>query len=1334
MPGCCASKTVASAASTSAATEISTNCCAAVCKCPKITLRIPAVGRAGGPPPRTDQGDGLFSLAELLTVCGCDCTECTCNTEYEKLLVKQSGWDPSSLSFKYQNLDQENAEISVQVAGKARQLLPQNVLLHTQQMQAEMADATDLVARARPGSSFHGPATGFLGGLRHALGWSHSVPSPTPALDASSQGGAGCAGRYCPPPQDSLWTVSEGRDWGSGRGDHARVRAMRPCLQPKPKPPLIDALGPDTEAGASVITVGPASLLKADFTVRGMTCASCVGSLEHVLTGVPGVVSANVALMQESACVTYDPLLVTPAEICEAIDDAGFEGSIRAAVLAPGHVALAVTGMTSEACVAPVEKALMQLEGVQSCSVGLADGKAQVAFDSASGVGPRAMIDALVSAGFGASLWKTEESGAGGASHRVESLKWRTKLLSAVLFALPLLVLAMSSMSDPVREKLESYKVVNSLPLVWVIMLVLATPVQFWTGSVFYQATWAAFKHRSANMFVLVAVGTSAAYGYSLVSMILAATSTDYNDGSIYFDASALIITFICAGKYLEANAKSRTNDVVRTLLQLAPRTATLVQLDASGVAIAGDREIPSELIQLGDVLKVAPGDTVPADGAVVQGRSFVNEAMITGESLPVSKAPGGSVIGGTVNQEGQLLIRATRVGADTTLASIARLVQEAQGNKASIQATADTIASYFVPSVLILAALVFATWLGVAYTILPASLLPPGVSPFLIALLHAISVLVIACPCSLGLAMPTAVIVGTGIAARLGILIKGGAALEQAHRTRIVVFDKTGTLTEGRAAMQDFIMIGADGEPLPALGSRPAVAVQVLTHPPPVSFTPVTAFRVTGAAGSSLTPRNSTGAGAAQTSSRNSKETNPAMAVAGIVGAQEGQAGLETGAGVQSFQPILSAKEAVLIQLLALVEGCSEHPLARAFVSFARGRAAVAGHLSGDAVAGEACVERASDNGFQVQDFTAIPGRGLVCTVKAAAAAAATPPLPSNPVARVRAHPTAAAAALDVAHPLTATAGAAGGAAAAPEWWEECLSASGSSGDGDGCCTVLVGNRALMRERGVTLSPGVLACMDSMESNGCTVVIVALQSRALALMAIADAMKEEAPRVVAALHRMSMQCWMVSGDCPRVARALGRQVGIPDHRIVAEATPADKASRVKWLRAGGGEANPWAGTYGTATPGMKGRNRPPPAMVVAMVGDGINDSPALSEADVGIALGAGTDIAMESADIVLMRSNLEDVVVALDVSRSTFNRIRLNFMWAYGYNVVAIPLAAGVLFPLTHSLIPPWIAGLAMALSSVSVLASSLLLRLYRRPSLCRSMHARHSLLCRVV
>ncbi|MEW5306919.1 MAG: hypothetical protein WDW36_009351 [Sanguina aurantia] len=1263
MPGCCASKTVASAASTSAATEISTNCCAAVCKCPKITLRIPAVGRAGGPPPRTDQGDGLFSLAELLTVCGCDCTECTCNTEYEKLLVKQSGWDPSSLSFKYQNLDQENAEISVQVAGKARQLLPQNVLLHTQQMQAEMADATDLVARARPGSSFHGPATGFLGGLRHALGWSHSVPSPTPALDASS-------------------------------------------LQPKPKPPLIDALGPDTEAGASVITVGPASLLKADFTVRGMTCASCVGSLEHVLTGVPGVVSANVALMQESACVTYDPLLVTPAEICEAIDDAGFEGSIRAAVLAPGHVALAVTGMTSEACVAPVEKALMQLEGVQSCSVGLADGKAQVAFDSASGVGPRAMIDALVAAGFGASLWKTEESGAGGASHRVESRKWRAKLLSAVLFALPLLALAMSSMSGPVRERLESRKVVNSLPLVWLVMLLLATPVQFWTGSVFYQAAWAGLKHRSANMFVLVAVGTSAAYGYSLVSIILAATSTDYDDGSIYFDASALIITFICAGKYLEANAKSRTNDVVRTLLQLAPRTATLVRLDASGVAIAGEREIPSELIQLGDVLKVAPGDTVPADGAVVQGRSFVNEAMITGESLPVSKAPGGSVIGGTVNQEGQLLIRATRVGADTTLASIARLVQEAQGNKASIQATADTIASYFVPSVLILAAAVFATWLGVAYTILPASLLPPGVSPFLIALLHAISVLVIACPCSLGLAMPTAVIVGTGIAARLGILIKGGAALEQAHRTRIVVFDKTGTLTEGRAAMQGFIMIGADGEPLPALRFRPAVAVQVLTHPPPVSLTPVTAFSVTGAAGSSLDPKTSKrGDGAAMTSSCNSMETNPAAAVAGIVGAEEGRVGLGSGAGAQPFHPSLSAKEAALIQLLAVVEGCSEHPLARAFVSFARGRAAVAGRLAGGAEAGEeACVERASDNAFQVQDFTSLPGRGLVCNVRAAPAAAAAAPLPGDSAARVSTRATAGAATLDAAHPLPAAAGAAGGAGAAPE------------------CG------------GVALSPGVLACMDGMESDGCTVVVVALQSRALALMAIADAMKEEASRVVAALHRMGMQCWMVSGDCPRVARALGRQAGIPEHRIVAEATPADKASRVRWLRAGGGEADPWAGTYGTATPGMKARSRPPPAMVVAMVGDGINDSPALSEADVGIALGAGTDIAMESADIVLMRSNLEDVVVALDVSRSTFNRIRLNFVWAYGYNVVAIPLAAGVLFPLTHSLIPPWIAGLAMALSSVSVLASSLLLRLYRRPSLCRSMHVGHRSLCRVV
>ncbi|MEW5298720.1 MAG: hypothetical protein WDW36_001809 [Sanguina aurantia] len=831
------------------------------------------------------------------------------------------------MGFKY------TAETDGQVSGKARQLLPHGVLLQRQlDEEAERAGSRQAGALRGSGSLSMPHATGVLGALRQALGRLLPAAAVSDAPDAP-RGRSSFRGEQQQPllsrsaSPDPSFTSRTRRYDGMHHGAPAEpgtLPSSSSCCKATPSPqtpaaapsqqdspPAAATQQADSGGGAAVITVRPAALLKADFVVRGMTCASCVGALEHVLKGMAGVVGASVALMQESACVTYDPLLVSPAEICEAIDDAGFEGSLRAAAPAPGRLALVVTGMTCASCVKSVEHVLMGLEGVRTCSVSLSDGRAQVAFDPSAGVGARSMIDALLSAGFGASVWREAESSAAGASHRQEALKWRSKFLFSSLFALPLMVLAMSTMSGPIKQRVESVTVINSLPLSWVVQLLLAAPVQFWTGSTFYRATWAALKHRSANMFVLVAVGTSAAFGYSLLSMLLAGISPDFSEGSIYFDASALIITFICGGKYLEASAKSRTNDVVRTLLQLAPRSATLLQLDPSGKSTTLEREIDSELIQLGDVLKVAPGETIPADGVVVQGRSCVNEAMITGESMPVGKAPGGAVIGGTVNQEGQLLIRATRIGADTTLASIARLVQEAQGNKAPIQATADTIAGYFVPIVMLTAALVFVAWLLVANTILPPSLLPRGVSPFLLALLHAISVLVIACPCSLGLAMPTAVIVGTGVAARLGVLIKGGAALEQAHRTRIVVFDKTGTLTEGRAAVQNFVMVGPDGEPLPALGSRPAVAVRLLADLPPAVLS------TCGDVGRG--PLRSDAGQAGHLSPRADRRVDDL--------------------GATSFQPILSAKEAALIQLLAVVEGCSEHPLARAFVSFARGR-----------------------------------------------------------------------------------------------------------------------------------------------------------------------------------------------------------------------------------------------------------------------------------------------------------------------------------------------------------------------------------------------------------
>ncbi|KAI8474198.1 MAG: p-type ATPase superfamily [Monoraphidium minutum] len=563
----------------------------------------------------------------------------------------------------------------------------------------------------------------------------------------------------------------------------------------------------------------------------------------------------------------------------------------------------------------------------------------------------------------------------------------------------------------------------------------------------------------------------------------------------------------------------------------------------------------------------------MPADGVVVAGRSAVDESMVTGESLPVPKRPGDDVIGGTVNGEGMLLVRATRVGAASTLAGIARLVEQAQASKAPVQALADRIAAVFVPAVLLLSAATLAAWLAAAAAgALPPSSLPPGVSARLFALLNAVSVLVIACPCALGLATPTAVMVATGAAARLGVLIKGGAPLELAAKTKVVVFDKTGTLTEGRAVVREMLLRGA-------------------------------------------------------------------------------------------------------LALLGAVESCSEHPLARAVVSYARD---AWGAYADAAAAG-------------VDAFEAAPGRGLRCRVSAAAAAAAVgaPPPPA--------------------------------------------SGGGDGGDGPdaggGGVEVVIGNLEWMAECGVALTLDVASAVGRLEAGGSTAVVAAVGGAAAAVVGIGDRLKAEAPAVVAELGRRGMEVWMITGDSQRAAAALAAQAGIPPARVIAHATPAAKRAWVQRLRAGGGASGgapegvaappggvaiTVAGGAGKAGGGGGGGGAP---VVVAMVGDGINDSPALSEADVGIALGAGTDVAMEAAQMVLMKSHLWDVVVAFDLARTGFRRIQLNFLYAYGYNALAIPIAAGALWPLTHTLMPPWVAALAMALSSVSVVTSSLALRLYRPP-----------------
>ncbi|XLT90549.1 hypothetical protein HN873_012224 [Arachis hypogaea] len=624
-------------------------------------------------------------------------------------------------------------------------------------------------------------------------------------------------------------------------------------------------------------------------------------------------------------------------------------------------------------------------------------------------------------------------------------------------------------------------------------------------------------------MDVLVAVGTTASYTYSVCALLYGAL-TGFR-APVYFETSAMLITFVLLGKYLECLAKGKTSDAIKKLVELAPATALLIIKDKGGRSIE-EKEIDSLLVQPGDMLKVVPGTKIPADGIVTWGSSYVNESMVTGEAVPVQKEVNASVIGGTINLHGVLHIQATKVGSDTVLSQIISLVETAQMSKAPIQKFADYVASIFVPTVVSLALLTFFSWYGAgsigAY---PEEWLPENGNHFVFALMFSIAVVVIACPCALGLATPTAVMVATGVGANNGVLIKGGDALERAQMVKYVIFDKTGTLTQGKASV-------------------------------------TTAKTFTGM--------------------------------------QRGE----------------------FLRLVASAEASSEHPLAQAIVEYARHF-----HFFDDSSASDGTQNGAKElkSGwlFDVSDFIALPGRGVQCLI-----------------------------------------------------------------DGK---PILVGNRKLMAESGIDISDEVENFVVELEESARTGVLVAYDDIIIGVLGISDPLKREASVVIEGLQKMGVRPVMVTGDNRRTARAVAKEVGIQDVR--AEVMPAGKADVVQSFQKDGS--------------------------IVAMVGDGINDSPALAAADVGMAIGAGTDIAIEAADYVLMRNNLEDVITAIDLSRKTFSRIRLNYVFAIVYNVVAIPVAAGALYPSLRIKLPPWVAGACMALSSVSVVCSSLLLRRYRRPRL---------------
>ena len=821
--------------------------------------------------------------------------------------------------------------------------------------------------------------------------------------------------------------------------------------------------------------------------VEGMTCASCVAHVEGALKEVPGVSSVKVNLATEKATVELESGGVSLTELVKAVDGAGYTIMLEQAHLNVG-------GMTCASCVSHVEGAIQGVHGVLSAHGNLATEKAVVEYVAGAASLPD-FQSAVGEAGYTIEAQAGEGFGGKDELDRLSKLKETRALRNKFAFAASLAVILFLGSFDgfpwvsPLMDR-------GYYPfLLWA----LATPVQFWAGWMFYTSGLGAVRHRTANMHTLIALGTSVAYLYS-VSIVFVRTfapqllSERGIEAQVYFDTASIIIALILLGRFLEARARGQTSQAIRRLMGLKPSTATVVR-DGQEV------ELPVEMIMPGDIILVRPGDRLPVDGEIIQGHSTVDESMLTGESMPVEKTVGYEVYGATINVTGTFQFRATRVGKDTFLSQIIKLVEEAQGSRAPIQRLADVVSAYFVPAVLALSAAAFLFWLFL------------GPSPSITyALLVMVAVLIIACPCALGLATPTAIMVGTGKGAEKGVLIRSAEALEIAHKANVVVLDKTGTLTMGQPSVTDVIPI--------------------------------------------------------------------------------------------------SGGEEELLKLAASVEHNSEHPI------------------------GQAIVRAANERGIaleDVEDFEAVPGQGVQARV------------------------------------------------------------NGND--------VVLGNLAMMEMKGLHLD-GLEARASELSDKGNTPMFVASDGRMLGAIAVADTLKPEARDVVSRLHDLGLEVIMLTGDIQRTAEAVGGQVGVD--RVIAQLLPQHKTEVIRDLQKDG--------------------------RIVAMVGDGINDAPALAQADIGIALGTGTDVAMESADITLVRGDLTGVLTAFSLSRSTIRTIKQNLFWAFFYNTAVIPVAAGVLYPLISSLgsvpsglqfffgelgfLNPVLAALAMAFSSVTVVSNSLRLK----------------------
>lgn len=814
---------------------------------------------------------------------------------------------------------------------------------------------------------------------------------------------------------------------------------------------------------------------KETLSISGMTCASCANTIEKTVGKLDGVHIANVNFATEKLNVEFEEGRINLQKVKEAVKKAGYNvheeiaDNIR-------EITLPILGMTCASCANTIEKFVKKLDGVNEVSVNFATEKARVVYDSSS-TRISAIKDAISKAGYQALEVEAEVQSDVEKERREKEMKtlWN-KFLIATVFSIPLLYIAMGHMLGfPMPEIIMAE--MNPLNF-GLIQLFLTIPIIV-AGYRFYTVGFSRLLKREPNMDSLIAMGTSAAFLYGIYAIYQIAQGNMEYAKDLYFETAGVIISLILLGKYLESVTKGKTSEAIKKLMGLAPKTATVIH---DGKEI----DIPIEEVEAGDIILVKPGEKIPVDGEVVEGRTAIDESMLTGESIPVEKSIGSKVIGASINKNGTIKFVATKVGKDTALAQIIKLVEDAQGTKAPIAKLADVISGYFVPVVIVIAVLA-----GVAWYLSGMSVI--------FSLTIFIAVLVIACPCALGLATPTAIMVGTGKGAEYGVLIKGGEALETTHKIQTIVFDKTGTITEGKPVVTDIITTG-----------------------------------------------------------------------------------------------IVSETE--LLKLSASAEQGSEHPL------------------------GEAIVNGAKEKNLEflkVNSFEAIPGLGIEVEIQNK--------------------------------------------------------------------KLLLGNKKLMNEKEIVLSLGSES--DRLASEGKTPMYISIDGKLAGIIAVADVVKVSSKRAIEVLHSMGLEVAMITGDNRRTAEAIARQVGID--RVLAEVLPQDKANEVKKLQAEGKK--------------------------VAMVGDGINDAPALAQADIGIAIGSGTDVAMESADIVLMRSDLMDVPTAILLSKSTMRNIKQNLFWAFGYNVAGIPVAAGLLYLFGGPLLNPIIAAGAMAFSSVSVLTNTLRLKKFK-------------------